>query len=775
MARKTRIIQQPQPTQNPDGSPLANLSESGTAPRTRLNSWEAAKQLADSMIQAGQRRNATDAQVYGMVTGRPPYSADTLRKHAQTWRTNANWGVGKSYLETAITQPWDVVTSAPAYCGVTLDIFDDQQREEWSKIVSEEFDRLNKRDRDLLYMFQLSQHNMILYRYGPAVWFHTTDFRAQCIPQEDLFVLENTKSNVGFWEAACVRVPYAVHQLYGEVRNAEAATKAGWKIETVKKAIHNAMTADKTKGNQDWMAIERKLANNDLTESAQAKAVLVYWLFWREFPTAEYPDGAISMAAVAGDGTTEGWLFNHVNRYKEWRNCICAFYYDMGDGTHHSVKGLGTKMFNALATYDRLQCHAVDAAIFGAAHHIRPLSDNGMESLAIQPFGPLMIHPPGTEYVQTTPMGQSLDSLIGVKQDLLFQLGNNLALYRQQRGAKKGNPPTAFEVQTDVENTSILGKSQMTRYFEQLDDFWGERYRRAANPNQSASLPGGEQALEFQRRCVVRGVPKEVLTKVDSVKATRTIGYGNASARNLVYRQLMEWLPLYNEAGRANLLEDVVNSLVGYTAMRRILPLEQYTPEQEDQMAEARQSVASMKVGVPPMLTKHQNPVIYANEYLKAGVQAAQSLEQGADPKAVYDFLTLACAAIKAHLDRIANDPSRQQVYQSLLAGWKRLTSIYETLERQIKGAMEQQLRKQRELQAKMDQNQQDMALKQQEMQGKMALKAQEKQHGMELKEAQSTQKMRLADATTAAKIENQRQLTEAKAEQQKEKKATDE
>lgn len=773
MARKIRITYQPKKT-NRGFLPLENLSDSGTPPKSRLNSPQAAKELADSMIRAGEKRNRTDAAVYGMVTGRQPYSDSELQKNGQLWRCNVNWGIGKSYLEVALTQPWDVVASAPTYCSIDLDFGPPEAREDWSKIVTEEFDRLNRRDRDLLYMFQLSQHNMVLYRYGPVVWFHPTDFRAQAIPQEDLFVLDNTKSNVSLWEAAVIRVPYAVHKLYGEIRNSEAATKAGWRVQAVKDSIMRAMPEDKSKHQDDWMQFEQRLANNDLYETSKSESVMVYWVLWREFPTAEYPEGAISMAAVSGDDSSQDWLYLHNNRYDDWRQVVCNFYYDNGDGTHYSVDGLGVKMFGALSMYDRIQCHAVDAAIFGAAYHFQALSDTGMDALAVQPFGPYMLHPPGTNYVQTTPMGQALDSLVGVKQDLLFNLGNNLALYRQQRGSKKGNPATATEIQTEVENTSILGKSQLTRYFEQLDDFWTERARRACSTKQSSSMPGAKEALEFQKRCAMRGVPPQALQNLGKVMATRTIGYGNAGARNLAYQRLMELMPLLNEAGRRHLIEDVVDSQVGAALMRRYVPEEQYSPDDMAQMAEARQSVGGMKVGVPPVLTPFQNPVIYAEEYIKAASGVVGSLQSGADPKEVFDFLAVCGPAIQAHLQRLASDPTRKQVYAALLERFKKLAQITDQLEKQLRGSMQAQVRKQQQLEAQRRQMQGDMALKAQESQAKTQLKAQEKQHSMQLKQMQTQQKMQLADAATAAKINLKQQEQNANLAMKAEEKANE-
>src|SRR5512146_1077099 len=108
MARK---ISQPTHT-----GPLETLTASGTPPASRLNSPARAKDLADKMIQAGEKRNTNDAAIYGMVSGRPPYSDLDLEKNGQLWRANVNWGIGKAFLEVALTQYWDIITSCPSYC-----------------------------------------------------------------------------------------------------------------------------------------------------------------------------------------------------------------------------------------------------------------------------------------------------------------------------------------------------------------------------------------------------------------------------------------------------------------------------------------------------------------------------------------------------------------------------------------------------------------------------------------------------------------------------------
>ncbi len=62
---------------------------------------------------------------------------------------------------------------------------------------------------------------------------------------------------------------------------------------------------------------------------------------------------------------------------------------------------------------------------------------------------------------------------------------------------------------------SAIGKTQLSRYYNQLDSFFEERYNRASNPNLNPITKSDKDAIEFQRRCAERGVPVQAMLSMD--------------------------------------------------------------------------------------------------------------------------------------------------------------------------------------------------------------------------------------------------------------------
>lgn len=736
--------------------PLNTLDESGNAPVSRISDARCAKEIVDNLVSAAEKRNYVDSQVSGLVAGNPPYRPSELRKNAQSWRTNVNWRIAEAYLATALTSYWDVVSTCPTYCTVETEFGDDPQKQQkWSEIITEEFERLNREDRSLNYMFQLSQHDMVLYRTGPVLWTDTLDFRARPIPQEHVYVPDNTKSNVNDWEYCVVRVPYAVHELYNYIRNPKAAAAAGWDVEMARKALMSAAPESLWPNNHraDWMWYEQRIRNNDIYISQNSETVPVAWIFVREFPKKGDSEGKITQLAVV-ESDFEGFLFQSVGRFDNWRQLICPFYYDNGDGTHHSVKGLGIKAYGALEAYNRLQCHLVDAAFFGSSLHFQAQSANDLNNLSVIPMGPYIWHPPGGTYLPTVQLGTALDGPMAIKQDVLSTVTSNLSQYRQQLGQKKGNPPTAREVEYISENQTVVGRSQMNRYYEQLDDLFGERFRRAANPNLTEDSPSGPEALAFQKRCKDRGVPAKAFTKIKAVKAFRSIGFGSADQRSQSLNRLLGMLSLLDETGRRAVIEDTVSNLVGHSqSSRYVPPLEDPSGMELDQIAHAKLQVAAAKTGMPPQVAPSQNPLLYAKTFLEAASEAAGTLQQGGNPMEVYQFLEIIGPAILAHIKRMEPDPSRKEVVAFLMEQWKKLSQVHDKLGQELQKQKQQQMQQRQQQMQQQQQLMSDQALKQRQMQGDMAIKAKKQEQTMALKEAQTKQKMRLSDLTTAQKI----------------------
>lgn len=733
---------------------LETISKDGHVPESRLSDPMAVQAIAQEMIRANEKRSKVDAKVYGMLSGFPPYSGAKLREQGQANRSNFNSRIGEAFLNVALTAPWDVINEAPTKCEVRTGYGNDDQMDEWSGIITEEFERLNKADSELNYMFRLSQHDMVAYRCGPVIFDDAYNFRSKAINQTYLLVEDGAPSNVDDWTIVGARVKYKADELYAFIRNPTAAAKIGFDVKEVRKALLDASYQKfwpNRDRNRDWLFYEQQIRNNDMYISRISEEIPVVHVWYREFPKEGEACGRISHCMVIETGEPAAFLFRHVGRFEKWQNVIHPFYYDTGDGTHHSVKGLGIKAYAALELYNRLQCQLADAAFFGSAMHVQAKDPAAMANLAVQAFGPLIVHQPGTDLLNVQ-IGAQLEGPMAIKQDFINTLTSNLAQYRQdvQRRRQGSEPPTARQVNYEAENESVIGRSGMSWYFEQLDGFWAERYRRASNPNLTWQNPGGKEALEFQKRCQARGVPATAIVKTEYVRATRTIGYGSPDSRMQAFLRMLARYGMYDENGKRKLLEDITAADVGHTQMRRYITKTGDAPYLADQRAEAVQWVSAMKNGVAPVMSPTQNPVIYAGIWMKAASDVAATLQSGANPMEVFGFLEIAGPAIRQQLDRLAGDQSRLDIYKAMDKQWQQLSNTHDQLGKMIEKQQQDQQKKQQQLAQQAQQMNGELALKAREQQGKLAISREKQQANMELKREVHDQNLVIKGRTAA-------------------------
>ena len=684
---------------------LENLTEGGSVPMSRLNDPVEVHGMVHAMIRADDKRSQTRAKVKGLVDGNAPYSSAELKRTGQSFRTNVNFREGESFLNMGMSAFFDVFAEVPTYASVRITHGDANDSEKYSRIITEEFDRLQKRDGSFDYMMQLSQHEMVLYGTGPVVFEDTSDWRCRPIKSADLLVPGGAKSNVNDWEMCVVRASYQVHELFKFIRNEEAAAKAGWSVASARKAIVDAYP-DSDTYKRTWETTQQQLRNNDLSSSTKCNTIRVAHVFYREFPSDEYPEGAVSHVIVDERSANKEFMFRKVNRFKKWEEVVHPMYYDKGDGQHHSVKGMGVKMYSALELKNRLRCSLVDAAVARSAIHLQPNSPNDLNRLNIVQMGPYSVLPAGFNVTQTNSAGV-LDAPMAVERELEGLLQANLSQYRQ-RLEKGGNPRTATEIDALVSQQSVLGKTQLNRYYAQLDSFFSERYRRAINPNLVKGAPGASDAIDFQKRCIDRGCPKECFDKINAVQATRTAGRGSPMERRAIMNQLMNIMGMLPEGGRKHVLEDHIASLAGYHSLPRYFPTPEEDVDTQEQQQEAARENALFKTGAVIPIAGGDNHAVHTEVHLSAATEITEAVQQGiGDLAEVGAYLSSIAQHVAGHLEELANDPTRQELVKIYSGQLKEVQKMVGEIGQEV-------ARQQQEQQAQAEQQQQAQAEMQQ-------------------------------------------------------------
>jgi hypothetical protein len=721
------------------------------APTTRMRDAVSVQSFARRLIDNDAKRSYKRARLNGLIDGQPPYRASKLREQGRADACNVNWGRARSYMESGSGQFYDLFSEASSYLTIRTAYGTSEQKEMWSNIISEEADRALKSSPVWDYEMSVSIDNMVLHGTGPMLF----EDAYRCLPKAflcgDLKVPEFTKSDTYYWESAMIQATYYPVELYEFIKDEKSATASGWDVEFTRRVIANAIGIRNEAGIMyEWEFYEAELKNNALSYYDESKICRLAHVFWKEF------DEKITHAIVERDsasGLECKYLYINVGRYDKFCNVIHPMYFDHGNGGyHHSVTGLGVKMFGAMEYENRLICNLGDKA-FSPKMLFKPTTADATQKLQLARFGEYGVLPRGTEAIQTPVQGVMTESL--EMYELVKDLNSDvLGSYRQVSVPRSGNPATKYEKMMEAALQSALSKTQFNRFYAQLDQLYQEIYRRLSKRNSTCEI-----AKDFQDKCEERGVPKEALQKLDFVQATRVVGQGNGFMRKQAIDSIFVVAGALPEDGRMNLIKDKIAAEAGQNAVTRYYTQkEQVMPS--DQEVDARLQVTQMNTGQPTTISSNQNPVIFATIFTQAAMQSLQSLQKGGDPHEVMRFLQLVGPAIAAHLKRFENDPTREQVHKALTEQLKQISQGAD----QLKQALVKQSQEQKAQQQKQQQTMTDAQLKQAKTKSDIQLKQiktqaqlKQSQEKHQMKMAHEVQDLHLKDASTAAEIHRNR------------------
>ena len=701
------------------------------------------------------KRGFKRAKVNGLRDGNPPYSTAELAKAGRLDACSVNWGTARAYMESAGGALYDLFSEAPGYVTVYTDYGTPEQQERWNSDIAAEVDRTLKGTPVWNYEMSLAIDEMVWHGCGPLLFEDAWKPLPRAFLCGDLKVPEFTKSDTHYWESGMIQATYYPPELYAFIEDEQAAEAVGWNVDYTKKVIANAMGLRNQSGiPYEWEFYQQELKNNSLSYYDEPRVCRVCHLFWKEF------DGSITEVIVERNATTSGadrafeFLFRHERRYRNWRECVHPLYFDHGNGGyHHSVTGLGVKLYGAMEYENRLLCNLCDKA-FAPKVLFKPTTAQARQGFQLAQYGEFGVLPKDLDSIQS-PVAGLMDDGIKLKALITDLVSSNLSSYRQQvPPQKEGNPPTKFQKQYEAAMQAALSKTQFNRFYEQMDTLYGEVYRRLSNPNSP-----DEMAQEFQRRCKRAGVPVEALGRVKRIEATRVVGQGSAFLRKGAIDSLMAFAGALPEEGRERLVQDKIAAEAGQPAVQRYYP-RKATVMASSQETNATLWVGAMKTGVPCPVTSEQSPSVYAAVFLSAMTQAIQGIPKGADPGEVLKFLNTAGPSTAAQLKRLSTDPTRAPVFEELSKQFEQITQMTDRIKALIaKAGQGRQKQQQRTSQVLNDQQLKMLsttsAIKLKEAKTRAQLQQSAEKHRQKLQ--QGAQEMVLSDARSAAEIHRNR------------------
>jgi hypothetical protein len=759
---------------NPNTLELENLSETGKAPKCRLSDPARAQELVSHLFEANRDRSQTNARIKGMLDGNRPYDQSKLKAIGQSNRTNVNWMEGKAKVEGAKVPYYDIFSSGKYYAVVKTGAkAPPDETVRWSNIITEEFHEMLKRFKAFDFRMQTMIHDMVSLGKGYLVWDTVDNWQFRWIKQGRVLVPDAEDAFVGDLEVLVIRETYKISKLYNYIRDEKRAKSLGWNLSAVKDAIRSAKAKQNGEKDESYEEIQQQLKDHDITEGLKNPTIQAAHVFVREF------DGKVthlivpeSGAGKAEQGNKKGadtqFLYKKVGRYENFHQVMAAFFLEVSDGSWNGANGIGRDLYPAIEAKNRLKCATVDNAFMRSSVHLQPTTADSQQKLNLSQNGPVTYHPPGLTVLESNILGD-VDGTLKVDFMLDQMITANTGIVNARAQRTVGNPITAKQAEIDQTNQTVLGNSYVSRFLGSLDLFYAEVYRRASNPDITLykGQEWADEALEFQNRCIERGVPREALTNVRCVQAWRPVGNGSSYLRTETTRAMMGIVPMVGETGRQRILEDFVAAHAGQQTVERYLPDIDVAKKPTDHHWQAQVENQGFREGGQAIFTDKQNHVIHAQSHLQFCVEALNSIPEGGDPADVLRAIESAGPNIAAHIQALSQDPTRKDIMAILQGQFTQLGAAADNLRMDI----QKNAQKQREAMAERQRAQQVAAGQDPETMIKLARAKQD----MALKDEHEKRKMANADAKTAQslaiKASKAKADMEAKAEANKPKK----
>ena len=656
-------------------SGLAGLDEKTGKPpeESRLTDVNSLRSQYLSDKREDRARNGDRAKIQAAADGAPPYSQGALNLAGQRTRTNTNFLDLDRYLGLAVAGFIDLANSVETLVSVEVTGLQEQGEKYFheANINQEVTHAIRSWDGYYAGYLRLAT-TFVLHGTGFAVFPNATDFRFKTCGFGDFFIPNNTPSipsaiEHGKWIYDCPAT-----ELYGYIRNEAAAAAQGWDVELVKDAIRRADTSDKSKGDgDDWESIQRRIKNGDFTNAKGPTTIRLIFSWPREF------DGTLSFFIATADGPArnekgkDGFLYKKPRVYTSTEQAFVPFTFGVGsNGTYHSVRGLGQRLFALVQTINRLRCQAIDGAMLASSLIVQPGSPDQMARLQVSHLGGITAISPGINFVDKSFSPNLTNSVL----PMLSELGNAMSDKQDSyssAGAAAGSPyRSRLQVEAELESATRLTSASLSLFYSS----WGPLLREVTRRLVNGSPTTDPVVKEFYRRLEERGTPAAIVKMIDhaKTKAVRAIGAGNSAARTAAFNDLSDLAPLRPEDGRKNLVYDRVVNRVGYDAAARYAsPADVNRPTIDQKLAELENN--SLLEGTPISVQSNELHGEHLLKHLPVIDQIVAGIDDGSiDPMQVLNGLTILHEHAFTHVQILASDPWSQPAVASAKASLQR-------------------------------------------------------------------------------------------------------
>jgi len=549
-----------------DGLELGALTDKGKPVETRLKDVKSAISIFKTLFKADEKSAVNRARIDAMFDGAAPYNQGSLATSGQPLKTNLNFGEAQRLLDISLSAYVDLYSSLERLVEVEGTMGEKSEITPLEDIVEEELTHLLRSWPEFHSAYLRLCTTFIKHGVSIAYFDTPDDWKFRVGGFTDILIPRQTPASEACIDVAIGRRQYLLHELYGFIKNPEAAAKVGWNVDEVKRVIKkNASTKGRGTGSmndQDYEAIQAEFKNNDIYTGIQNPSVSVLHFWVKEM------DGSVSHY-ISCEEMPEDFMYKKVSRYESAEQAYVMFTYGVGsNGTYHSIRGLGQRIFAHIQTSNRLRCQQIDGAMLSSAVMIQPENQRSLDELQFTYYGAYAVMSPNVRIVE-----KAIPNLGTAVQPALQDLTNQLQLNTDTVSTYGPNQSSPYrnqmQVSADIDVTTRLSGASLNLFYASWTRLLREVVRRVVTTKKR-----DKAVKDFYTRCMKRGVPEQFITSLDvnRTKAVRSIGNGSYANRMLALRELQGISGQFDDVGRRNLTRDIVSTRVGHDLADRYVP-----------------------------------------------------------------------------------------------------------------------------------------------------------------------------------------------------------
>ena len=492
-----------------------------------------------------------------------------------------------------------------------------------------------------------------------------------------------------------------------------------------------------------------------ITTQTSARASLIHaWdCFVKEF------DGTYSHHILLRGGD-ENYLFSKIGRYRKATEAFIVSTYGIGtNGCYHGIRGLAYRIFPFVEHSNRIRNKIIDGAMASTALMFEAEDAKSAQQAGMAYIGPYAILPAGLKPVNVTLPNPSLTALPVVADLAKTRLANTGGFMTPGGGTVERKE---LEIQQEMANQAVLPASAVNLFMIGRQKMMKEQLRRLSLTGWAPTEGGADMAKRFQGLLKEMNVPIEALKHVENVVPARALGAGSPSARQLAFQQLMPVMGQFDEIGRNNFIRDWVGQFVGFDQVGRYVPqlANRQRPVADEGIAYIQNG--ELRQGFQLPVLDGEDDAVHLKVHLRALVTAAHAVLNGGDMMGTIQFFGTGIPHAEQHMSRMAQDPSRKPMVDSVQSVFQGLNLLAKQLAQLVEkqgapggapgaagaGGSGGAPQIPPEVQAKILATKAQIALATQEMQAKMNIKNEEAMQRMQIRDAHAAQTIQLRNAS---------------------------